>query len=219
MAEEEWSGFDDGDMVLDFSGRIFRVPRAILAQSSPVWKSMLTGAFAESTGDTVRFYGDDPKIARLCIELIYSTSASRLFDWHGVENRVNSDRVAFDHFVDKYDLVGVKHAVEHMCQQKQHMLDEKQRLEHETLRLQREKRLVKHELECVANKRKRIVTQPGNTVNISEHRPEIGTRVRLGRRVFPSSRNARQSIISEAGTVIANWEDNGTRIGIRLDND
>ncbi|CAB1116555.1 unnamed protein product [Ectocarpus sp. CCAP 1310/34] len=112
MVEEEWSGYDDGDMVIDFGGRTFRVHRAVLPQASPVWKAMLTGEFAESMGDPVRFDGDASEAARLCIELIYSTFAEGNIDWRGVERPVNSDRTALDAFIDKYDLVGVKCSME-----------------------------------------------------------------------------------------------------------
>ncbi|CAN0054906.1 unnamed protein product, partial [Pylaiella littoralis] len=63
-----WSGFEDGDMKLNFAGATFKVHRAVFAQASPVWNAMLTGSFAESNGDTIEFDGDDPEVARLCIE-------------------------------------------------------------------------------------------------------------------------------------------------------
>lgn len=107
----EWSGFEDGDVEMDFAGAKFNVHRVIVAQASPVWKAMLTGAFAEATGNVIRFEGDDPEVARLCIEMIYSAFADSSLDWAEIENRVMSDCAAFDAFVDKYDLRGLKSLV------------------------------------------------------------------------------------------------------------
>lgn len=72
MAAEKWSGFDDGDIELNFAAKTFKVHRSIIAGASPVWKAMLMGgAFSESTANTIEFDGDDPEVARCCIALIY----------------------------------------------------------------------------------------------------------------------------------------------------
>lgn len=109
----KWNGFEDGDVTLNFKGgAIFNVHRGVVAEASPVWNAMLNGQFAESKSDTIVFTGDDhPEIARLCIELIYSTRAESSLDWTSIRRRVVAHRGAFDAFVDKHDLRGVKRLV------------------------------------------------------------------------------------------------------------
>ena len=111
MAAGEWTGYEDGDMKLDIAGAVFNVHRTVIVQASPVWKAMLTGHFAEATESAIHLDGDDPRVARLCIELIYSTHVDSDLDWGDVGTRVVSDRDAFDEFVDKYELRGVKRLV------------------------------------------------------------------------------------------------------------
>lgn len=122
---EEWNGFEDGDIEVNFGSTTMSVHRATLAQASSVWKAMLMGRFTESDDAVINFCGDDPNVARLCIELIYSTVADGPFDWAHIESRVTSDRDAFDAFVDKYDLQGVKRVVAHELE----MFEKIQRLE------------------------------------------------------------------------------------------
>lgn len=195
MAEEEWSGYDDGDMILDFGGRTFRVHRAIVVQASPVWKAMLTGAFAESTGNAVRFDGDDPQVARLCIELMYSTSATGSIGWQRLEHHVMSDRRAFDEFVDKYDLVGVKRVVKKMLEEKHKRLNEKQP----------SRRKVKKKVD-------KNLARRWTLVDTDEHMPDVGTRVCLSEEGprFPHLHGAE-------GVVIDNDVDDGTAVDIQLD--
>lgn len=109
----EWNGFEDGDVEVDFGGATMKVHRAILAQASPVWKTMFVGEFAESGDAAIKFRGDDPNVASLCIQLIYSTAAESSFDWTHVQSCAMSDRDALDAFIDKYDLRGVKRVIVH----------------------------------------------------------------------------------------------------------
>lgn len=193
MAAREWSGFEDGDMEMDFAGAKFKVHRAIIAQASPVWKAMLTGTFAESTENKTSFDGDDPKVARLCIEIIYSAFADGTFDWADIESRVMSDRTAFDAFVDKYDLRGVKRLVLNELHTRQETRKLKGYLQVFVLELDEENRKEVARLTAEVGRLrevevgrlrevKRLVTKPGTPVNIHGYAPDIGTRVK---RIIP----------------------------------
>ncbi len=214
----EWSGFEDGDVKLNFAGAVFNVHRSMIAEASPVWKAMLTGPFAESTataaagdgGGTIHLDGDDPQVARLCIELLYSTRADSDLDWAGVGSRVLSDRLGFDRFVDKYDLRGVRRLVSHELR-----LGRELRHWREATEAERESgdRRVKAERESGDLRVKRLAAKPGKLVNIFEYRPPVGTRVQLNDEQFTSGVR-----VGAKGTIIANNEDNGTEIGVRWDN-
>lgn len=163
MAAGEWIGFEDGDVEMDFAGAKFNVHRAIMAQASPVWKAVLTGTFAEATGDKVHFDGDDPEVARLCLEMVYSTFADSTLDRTEIESRVMSDRAAFDAFVDKYDLRGVKSLVQRELGVRQ----EAQCLELKALQ-------AKHLEQEVQQLNRR-----GTVVDVYVDKPEKGTLVKL----------------------------------------
>lgn len=188
-AADEWNGFEDGDVEMDFVGVKFNVHRAIIAHASPVWKAMLTGKFTESSGNTVHFDGDDPRVTRLCFEMIYSTFPDSTLDWAGIESRVMSDRAALDEFVDKYDLRGVKRLVEYELltrQETRELKDGHQQFVDElemgylgkTERLRGEEGRLRREVKRLEREVKYLATTPGTPVSINDHAPEIGTRVK-----------------------------------------
>lgn len=193
----EWSGFEDGDLRLDFAGEIFDVHRAVIAEASPVWKAILTGFFTESAGSTIQLVDDDPQVARLCIELICSTFANTDLDWTSIGSRVKSDHAAFNAFVDKYDLRGVKRLVAHELE-----------IEKDKQQLKGAEKAEKQRGDRLEQKYQWSVTKPGNLVNIYEYRPPIGTRVKWHTRLSGIPGTGR------VGTVISNDNDGGSEIGV-----
>lgn len=175
MAAGEWSGIEDGDMEMDFAGAIFKVDRATVARASPVWKATAKGPFAESTEDRIRFDGDDPQAACLCLEIIHSMDADSTLDWANIESRVMSDRPEFDAFVDKYDLGGVKRLVQCELDIRQEARKLKDDNQQQVQKLQS----LEEEVGRLESKVKQLATAPGVLVNIDEYMPEIGTRVKV----------------------------------------
>lgn len=163
---------------------------------------MLSGPFAKSTGSTIQLVGDDPQVARLCFELIHLTFADTDLDWTSIKSRVMPDRAAFDAFVDKYDLRGVKSLVAHELQ-----------MERDKQQLKDAKEDEKKRGDQLVRNIQRIAPKPGKLVNIFEFRPAVGTRVRW---------NKKYGLVRTSygvGTIIANDLDNGTEIGVRWSND
>lgn len=205
----EWTGFEDGDLKLNFGGDVFNVHRVMFAQASPVWKAMMTGPFAESKEDTIDFDGDDPQVARLCIELMYLTSADSDLDWTGIESRVMADRDTFDAFVDKYDVQGVKKLVSHeldMRKKTRQLKDENQGLQHELAELKR--------------KFEPFATKSGNLVDCNVYTPDVGKSVRR----YLADRSQKAGLGSRRNSTLAGRQDADplhvyTRIGVIIAND
>lgn len=233
MAAKKWSGFDDGDIELDFAGKTFKVHRLIIAGASPVWKAMLTGgAFTESTANTIEFDGDDPEVARCCIALIYlmfsgddgeddgeddGADGNGLFGSTSKEARravMDGASGGLEDFVDKYDLCGVKRFLEHEAD----ATKEKQRLEGEVKSEKHHVQDLEHQVQRLKYEARRKATRPGELVNIFEYRPPIGTRVQENLYKWNETRRLRNNRPIKQGKVIRNDEDCGTKIGVLWDN-
>lgn len=215
MAGEKWRGFDEGDIKFDFDGDIFNVHRAVVALASPVWKAMLTeGTFAESESNTIHFKGDDPLAARLCIALIYHHPVF-VFDITNLFSELSSieigelmmcDSVAFGHFVDKYDLSGVKRFLAGV----QDTINEKQvqnrKVQHTAANLKRLRDSVRQRKPGDVWK-----TLPGIMVDVDERRPSSGTRVQ-------DKKGSRQRALGKLGVVFDDDDDyDETGVSVRWD--
>ena len=107
-AGEEMKSFVYGsnpNLTIISNDYVFQVHREMLVHASPVWSSMLTGNFIETTLNEITLHDDDPKSLKVVFDVLYYHMTGTL------NTRSFNLDPSLTSLLDKYDIKGVKTAI------------------------------------------------------------------------------------------------------------